>query len=464
MEAIMFIGRQQELKAIGQVLKKPSGSVLVYGKRKVGKTTLILEALKSSPSKTVYYECIKSSLQENVDGFVSALVNAAVLPAKIRFESFQDVFQYLNSYGQTLNIIIDEYPYLKQFCKGETVDSIFQSIIDNHLSNIRLFLSGSHIGMMKDLLASKNALYGRFSLVIKLTELDYSSAAAFYPDKSAYDKVAFYSVFGGSPFVNEQLDDAADLRQNIIQTLLNPLSSVYSYAENLLISDLTGSVNAERILSAIGNGKKRYCEIETKLGMSNNGLLSKQLKNLLEMDMLAKVNPVNKPNDSKKVYYELTDNLLRFWYAYIYKNKGALQMLGAGAFYENYIAPSLTTFISHRFEEIVRTYFSLQVKEGKRRGILHIGTYYYDDSARKMHGEFDVVLQKQDRYDVYEVKYLTSALSVNAMREEVAQIRSIQGLNIGEIGFVSVNGFAQEPPEYECIDGNMLYDAQLSAK
>lgn len=396
----MFIGRQEELKAIQAVLDKKSGSVLVYGKRKVGKTTLILEALKSSKDTTVYYECLKSSMQDNINGFVSVLVKTKVLPVQIGFSSFQEVFQYLNMLDKTLNIIIDEYPYLKQFNKGETVDSIFQTIIDNNITNIRLFISGSHVGMMKDLLEEKNALYGRFSLNIKLEELNYRETAVFYSDKTVYDKIAFYSVFGGSPFVNEQLDSKSDLKQNILKTVLNPLNAVYAYAENLLVSDLSGSVNAERILNVIANGKKKYGEIESKLGLTNNGLLSKQLKTLLDMDMVSKVYPINKEDDNKKVSYEMTDNLLRFWYTYVYKNKSALQMLGAEAFYDNYIEPSITTFISHRFEEIARTFFSLQVKEGKRKGIFRIGTYYYDDSATKTNGEFDVVLQRKADYDL----------------------------------------------------------------
>ena len=331
----MFIGRQEELKAIQAVLDKKSGSVLVYGKRKVGKTTLILEALKSSKDTTVYYECLKSSMQDNINGFVSVLVKTKVLPVQIGFSSFQEVFQYLNTLDKTLNIIIDEYPYLKQFNKGATVDSIFQTIIDNNITNIRLFISGSHVGMMKDLLEEKNALYGRFSLNIKLKELNYRETAVFYNDKTVYDKIAFYSVFGGSPFVNEQLDSKSDLKQNILKTVLNPLNAVYSYAENLLVSDLSGSVNVERILNVIANGKKKYGEIESKLGLTNNGLLSKQLKTLLDMDMVSKVYPINKEDDNKKVSYEMTDNLLRFWYTYVYKNKSALQVLGAEAFYDN---------------------------------------------------------------------------------------------------------------------------------
>ncbi len=453
----MFIGRQEELKAIQGILERKSGSVLVYGKRKVGKTTLILEALKSSKDTTVYYECLKSSMQDNINGFVSVLVKIKVLPVQMGFSSFQEVFQYLNTLDKTLNIIIDEYPYLKQFNKGETVDSIFQTIIDNNITNIRLFISGSHVGMMKDLLEEKNALYGRFSLNIKLKELNYRETAVFYNDKTAYDKIAFYSVFGGSPFVNEQLDVRADLKQNILRTVLNPLNAVYSYAENLLVSDLSGSVNAERILNVIANGRKKYGEIESKLGLTNNGLLSKQLKTLLDMDMVSKVYPINKEDDNKKVSYEMTDNLLRFWYNYVYKNKSALQMLGAEAFYDNYIEPSITTFISHRVEEIARTFFSLQVKEGKRKGIFRIGTYYYDDSATKTNGEFDVVLQRKDNYDIYEVKYYSKPLSLKEMQAEEEQIRNIKGLAVGTIGFISVNGFENLSSKYECVSGDDLY-------
>lgn len=453
----MFIGRQEELKAIQAVLDKKSGSVLVYGKRKVGKTTLILEALKSSKDTTVYYECLKSSMQDNINGFVSVLVKTKVLPVQIGFSSFQEVFQYLNMLDKTLNIIIDEYPYLKQFNKGETVDSIFQTIIDNNITNIRLFISGSHVGMMKDLLEEKNALYGRFSLNIKLKGLNYRETAVFYSDITVYDKIAFYSVFGGSPFVNEQLDSKSDLKQNILKTVLNPLNAVYAYAENLLVSDLYGSVNAERILNVIANGKKKYGEIESKLGLTNNGLLSKQLKTLLDMDMVSKVYPINKEDDNKKVSYEMTDNLLRFWYTYVYKNKSALQMLGAEAFYDNYIEPSITNFISHRFEEIARTFFSLQVKEGKRKGIFRIGTYYYDDSITKTNGEFDVVLQRKDNYDVYEVKYYSKPLSLTEMQEEEEQIIDIKGLAVGNIGFISVSGFEEVPYEYDCICGDELY-------
>jgi AAA+ ATPase superfamily predicted ATPase len=454
----MFIGRLDELNTLYRLLEKPSASVMIYGKRKVGKTTLISEALKASTDKTIYYECLKAPMQENIDGFVAMLVYEKILPVQLTFKSFTDVFAYMNTVDATFNVVIDEYPYLKAFAKPETVDSIFQSVIDNNLKNIRLFISGSHIGMMKDLLEEKNALYGRFTTTICLKELDYLTASEFYKGKSVYDKIAMYAVFGGSPYINCALDEAKSLKENIIATLLNPTSYVYNYAEHLLISDYTNAINAERIFYAISNGKRKYSEIEERLGLKANGNLSKQLNSLEKMDIIAKTYPINKLDDKKKVSYEVRDNLLRFYYAFIYKNKSALQMIGAEAFYEEYIEGAIITFISHRFEEIARTYFSLCVQKGKLRGISNIGTFYYDDSTTRSNGEFDVVLEHKDTYDIYGVKYYSEPMQLREIHEEVAQINAIKGLRIGKIGFIATAGYEETPDGYDFIDINNLYN------
>lgn len=192
------------------------------------------------------------------------------------------------------------------------------------------------------------------------------------------------------------------------------------------------------------------------LGLNSNGILSKQMKVVLTMELVLKVSPINKPEDARKTRYEMTDNLLRFYYTFIYSNKSALEMLGAEAFYEEYIEDALVTFISHRFEDICRTYFSHQVKSRKLTGVLNIGTYYYDDSKNKKNGEFDVVLQRKDAFDIYEVKYLTSPMSRKQMQAEIAQVSEIKGIKVGTVGFISVNGF-EDTGDYVCLDGEALY-------
>ena len=401
--------------------------------------------------------CLRSTPEDNVEGFVRALQSEKVIPVPLAFKTFDDVFSYLNTLKGTFNIIIDEYPYLKAFAKPETVDSVFQSIIDNHLGNIRLFLSGSHVEMMKDLLEEKNALYGRFSLTLHLKELNYRESALFYPEKPVYDKAGLYAVFGGSPYINGFLDPGQTLSENIIGTVLNESHPVYQYAEHLLISDDANMKSAERILSAIANGKKKYSDIENALGMKNNGLLSKQLSFLLRMEIVSKTFPVNKPDDSKKCSYEINDNLLRFFFSYVYRNKSALRVLGPEAFFDAFVADSLTTFISHRFEEIARAYFSLRVRSGSMKGITNIGTYYYDDSVTRTKNEFDAVLERGGTVDVYEVKYTSSPLRNGEMKKEEEQIRKLKGLRVGRIGFVSVSGFEQNTDAYDLITGEDLY-------
>ena len=451
----MFIGREKELALLQQ--DYIGKAVMVYGKRRVGKTTLIQKALKVSRYRTVYFECLKGTMQDNISGFVQELVRAKILPVPLNFGALQDVFTYLNALPEKIIVVIDEYPYLKAMNDSATVDSIFQNIIDNRLANIELILSGSHIGMMKDTLQEKNALYGRFAVTIKLNELNYLEAAKFYPDKTPYDKAAHYAVFGGSPFVNQALNPAATIRENIINTILNPMSAVYLYASQLLLSDYSVKINAERIFSVIGNGKKRYTEIEDKLEVKKTGNLSKQIKSLIDLEIIARNSPINKIGDNKNSTFEINDNLLRFYFTFIYKNASALQVLGAEAFYDEYIAPALTDFISRRFEGICRDYFSLQVRSGEMKGVRNIGSYYYDDPIHRKNGEFDVAQKFADGYEIYEAKYYAQPMTLDEINREVQQVEEIKELTVKQIGFIAINGFAEREEPYLYLDGNDIF-------
>lgn len=451
----MFIGREKELTLLQQ--DYIGKAVMVYGKRRVGKTTLIQKALENCQYQTVYYECSKGAMQDNIDGLVRELVRVKILPVPLNFSTLQDVFIYLNALPQKIVVVIDEYPYLKKATDSATVDSLFQNIIDNRLSNIELILSGSHIGMMKDLLQEKNALYGRFAVTIKLNELNYLDAARFYPDRTPYDKVAHYAVFGGSPFVNQALNPAATLRENVISTILNPVSAVYLYASQLLLSDYSVKINAERIFSVIGNGKKRYTEIEDKLDVKKTGNLSKQIKSLTELEIVSRNSPINKIGDNKKATFEINDNLLRFYFTFIYKNASALQVLGAEAFYDEYVAPTLADFISRRFEDICRDYFSLLVRSGKLKGVRNIGSYYYDDPVHRKNGEFDVALELADGYAIYEAKYYAKPMTLDEIHREVQQVANIKELAVKQLGFIAINGFVEQEKPYTYLDGNDIF-------
>ena len=451
----MFVGREQELALLQQ--EHIGKTLMVYGKKRVGKTTLILKALEQCPYQTVYFECLKGTMQDNIDGLVQELVRVKVLPVPLAFSSLQDVFAYLNTMTQKMVVVVDEYTHLYAMNDSGVVDSVFQSIIDNRLSNIELILSGSHIGMMKDLLQEKNPLYGRFAASIKLEELNYLDAAKFYPDKSAYDKVAHYAVFGGSPFINQALNPVATLRENIIDTVLNPMSSVYLYASQLVFADNALNVNAERIFFALGNDRKRYTEIEDALGVKKTGNLAKQIKTLTDHEILSRSIPINKPNDNKKATYELNDNLLRFYYAFVYKNSSALQVLGAEAFYDEFIAPVLTDFITLRFGGICRDYFSLQVRSGRMNGVRNIGSYYLDTAVRCENKEFPIAVELADGYAVYLAKCSTQPMTLDEIHSEAQRMEGVNDPGIKQLGFISINGFVEQEKPYIYLDDNDIF-------
>lgn len=451
----MFVGREEELALLRE--EHIGKAVMVYGKRRVGKTTLILKALEQCSYQTVYFECLKGTMQENINGLVQELVRVKVLPVPLAFSSLQDVFAYLNTLTQKMVVVVDEYTHLYAMNDSAVVDSVFQSIIDNRLSNIELILAGSHIGLMKGLLQERNPLYGRFAVSIKLEELNYLDAAKFYPDKSAYDKVAHYAVFGGSPFINQALNPAATLRENIIDTVLNPMSSVYLYASQLVFADNALNVNAERIFFALGNDRKRYTEIEDALRVKKTGNLAKQIKTLTDLEILARSIPINKPNDNKKATYELNDNLLRFYYAFVYKNSSALQVLGAEAFYDEYVAPVLTHFIAHHFEDICREYFSLQVRSGRMNGVRSIGSYYLDTAVRCEIKEFPVSVELADGYAVYLPKYSAQPMTIDEIHGEAQRMEGVNDPGIKQLGFISINGFVEQEKPYIYLDDNDIF-------
>lgn len=451
----MFVGREEELALFQH--EHIGKAVMVYGKKRVGKTTLILKGLEQCPYQTVYFECLKGTMQDNIAGFVQELVRIKVLPVPLAFSSLQDVFAYLNTMPQIIVVVVDEYTHLYAMNDSAVVDSVFQSIIDNRLSNIELILAGSHIGMMKDLLQERNPLYGRFATSIKLDEMNYLDAAKFYPDKSAYDKVAHYAVFGGSPFINQALNPAATLRENIISTILNPMSPVYLYASQLVFADNALNVNAERIFFALGNDRKRYTEIEDALGVKKTGNLAKQIKTLTDHEILSRSIPINKPNDNKKATYELSDNLLRFYYTFVYKNTSALQVLGAEAFYDEFIAPVLTDFITLRFEGICRDYFSLQVRSGRMNGVRNIGSYYLDTAVRCENKEFPIAVELADGYAVYLAKCSTQPMTLDEIHGEAQRMEGVNDPGIRQLGFISLNGFVEQEKSYTYLDGNDIF-------
>ncbi len=331
--------------------------------------------------------------------------------------------------------------------QAERIDSEFQNIIDNNLNNINLILSGSIVNIMESLTEHHSPLYGRFTDTIILNELSYIDAKLMLNGISNNDVVAFYSVFGGSPYVLDKIDTKKSIRENICDLLLNESGKLIFHLNNNVINKLENDPDLHDILNVIKNGSKKYSEIEDQCNIETSGLLDKRLKKLMDLNIIEAKYPIDKENDKRKKYYQIKDNLLKFYYAYVFRQNNKINLLGENRYYDLYIEPSLKTFISLRFENIVKSYFSIAVKKGLYPDIIDIGSYFTSNN------EFDCVIKKTDNsYSVYEVKYYTKPINAAIVQKELEQIKEIKGLNITEIGFISSSGFTSKQDGITYID------------
>lgn len=456
----MFIGREEELKRLVDCLKtNKKTAILIYGKRRIGKSTLICHAAKSFDGVVINHQCIRSSYRGNVI-FLAKSISAALDLPEIRFENLIDIFTMLGKQKEKILLVLDEYQYLKSSLTVGEMDSHMQLIFDRLPENVKLILCGSYISVMKELLTEGNPLFGRFTDIIHLKDMNYLDASKFMNGYSIRQKAEAYSVFGGSPYVLSTLDYELSIEDNIKKYLIPENSVLTTYIENVALAEIKNTFDI-RILEIIGNGKKKYSEILNCLDMADNGKLDKQLNYLLDMETIRKVYPINKKNDRKKSYYEINDNLMRFYFAMIFGNVGRIAITGADYFYRNSIEPKMLTFISLRFEELVKQFFSMMVKSGKITGVVDVGSYWYDNSEKKENGQFDCVIEYDNAYDIFEVKFYDKPMSQDQCDEEANQIRAIKGLNNIGIGFVCSAGFETKTDKYRYYDLEEIYRVDI---
>ena len=458
----MFLKRDEELKELsGFIDAEGKTAAMIYGIRQIGKSSLLLQAVKDR-SDVLYFECLDSPIEENLMQLSRKAATQLNLP-RLAADDIISFFDALLAFDRQFIIILDEYQYLKRNSSIGNMDSYMQSIIDSLKdSRIKIILSGSYVTDMKELLEKDNPLFNRFSLILHLKEMDYFDAAAFYPELPPYERIAFYSVFGGSPNALSLINQEASLEENIRTLLLNENAPLRFYVEYILFHELRKAQSANAVMDVLGNSKFRFSEIDERVRGVEEKNLNRQLKVLLDMEAIEKVSPINAKDDKRKTFYTITNNLVRFYYAYIFSCRDEIRRLGADTFYRMYIAPSIGTFISYRAESIARSYFVRQARKDTLGDVLDIGTYWYDDRKAKKNGEFDCVIKRRDSYDIYEVKYLKDKISIRMMEDEIAKIKAIEGLRIGTIGFISISGFEADLPGIKQITGEDLYRSDTS--
>lgn len=457
-----FIGRSKQLNQLKREMTSDEMRMsLIYGRRRVGKSELVKQAIRESGIKSIYYECRQMTEESNVQSICEVISEVQNLP-KLGYTYFDELMEYVFSLGKKENIVfvLDEYPYLRENVKG--LDSILQSLVDKYrdISKLKLIILGSYVDIMKSLLEHSNPLFGRIDLTINLKQMDYYESAMFYPDLSLEDKVRIYSVFGGIPYFNRLIDDKKTAKENIIDLIASPGARLENEIAMYLNAEISKIVNANEVFKALARGFTKYSDILSQSHVSSGPTLVDVLEKLIKMEVVEKRVPINDENNKRKAGYYICDNLSLFYYRYIFRYSSQLNIMDSGVFYDKYIAHDFEEmYVPHKFEEICRQYLIRQNRIGNIQPVLEkIGKYYYDDPKTHTNGEFDVVSLDENGYVFYEVKFRKSKISKQVINEEIQQVKNT-GLNCYKYVFFSRSGFTvKETDEIRHIELAQLYD------
>ena len=329
--SMKFINRKNELEFLEkQWREKKAQLIVVYGKRRVGKTELIKQFIKDKPA--VYFLADKRTTIEQLRelGRIMGKYFGDNILAKQGFVEWLDVFIYLGEKAKKkpFVLVVDEYPYLVETDK--TISSIFQKGWDEYLKDSKIFLilCGSSVSMMEsETLIYKAPLYGRRTGQILLKPLSFFDAWQFFPKKNFREFLSIFTITGGVPAYLLQIDPQISIQQNIKQKIFPKTEFLHNEVEFILKEELRAPKNYLSILKAIAWGKRKFGEIANETGLLKN-ILTKYLNTLINLQLIEKEVPVTEktPHKSRRGIYQIVDNFFRFWFQYVFPYKSNLEI------------------------------------------------------------------------------------------------------------------------------------------
>ena len=305
----MFLCRERELQFLERrYCKEDTECIVIYGRRRVGKTALINEFVKDK--KVIFFPALKANDADNLEA-LSKSITQYLHPEAVSspvYRSFDDAFSTITSIVRTDRVIfvIDEFPYL---CDADSsIPSRLQHLLDYDWKNSGLFLilCGSSMSFMeKEVLSEKSPLFGRRTAQLKLEPLSFSDSARFHPDLSPEVNALIYGITGGIPHYINKLQVNGSIRDALLENYFNRSAYLFEEPDNLLRQELREPAVYNSIITAIAEGSSRQSEISSKVHL-DTASCAKYLKVLSELGIVQKVEPVINQS-KKKVIYRITD-------------------------------------------------------------------------------------------------------------------------------------------------------------
>ncbi len=433
----MFVNRNRELELLNEEYSHNTFRFsILYGRRRVGKTTLLKEYIREKPS--IYFLVTLESFNivlKRFQDIVADFLNDEFLRG-LQLKSVKQLFEYIanKTFKKKLIIIIDEFQYLTKI--ERSMPSQFQFIVDELLKNknIHLILCGSIISMMYEQTLSYNSpLYGRRTSAIKLEALDFKYLNNFFPNKTQNELIELYAVVYGVPKYLEMFKDTDDIFTSIEKNILDSTAYLYNEPQFILQNEVNEPITYFSILETIAGGEHKIGNIASKLNKNVQNITS-FISKLIELDIIYKEVPITESNPlkSKKGLYFIKDNFFRFWFHYVLPYKSQLE-IGNSKFVLKKIEENFSGFVAKIYEDLAIKHI-LQNYE-----VLKCGRWWSKSQ------EIDAIGIAQEYLIVAECKYSNKKVGVDILEALQDKVKYIDTkLPIKKYLLFSKSGFTKE--------------------
>ncbi len=464
----MFINRESELKHLEEEYSKDTSKLIVlYGRRRVGKTALIEEFGKNKKD-FIYYLADQQTETQQIESFKERVYEYTHddFLMKTRFENWDQFFSYLTKIlpaDKRFVIGIDEITYIIK--SSPAFLSILQKYWDMFFSKTKIFLivSGSLVGMMvRELLNYDSPLYGRRTSQILLKAFDFKNASKFLKNFGIEEKVVLYSIIGGVAKYLLLIEENSS-REFIRKKMIEKEGFFYQEGIFLLSQEFKNPNVYLSILKAIAMGHTKLNEISNFAGIEGKKV-TRYLDVLNEIGLVMRHVPVTEdPVKFRKGVYCIEDNFMNFWFRFVLPNRSQIELRDTENLLEK-IVDSLPDYASSAFEQIGMEFLQEINRSGKLPAqFTHWGRWW----DRK--NEIDITAINRDTLDILfcECKWQKRKTDADVVRYLIDKAPSVNWFNEDRkehFAVISKSGFSGEAIKIAKENGVLLFDLKEMEK
>lgn len=435
----MFVARERELDALERMYHKDSFQMaVIYGRRRVGKTSLIDEFAKDKP--TLFFTAQQKTTQQNLELFSAAAYAFLHMPETLpAFGTWHDAISFVAQRAASWEasdpfvFVFDEFPYAAT--ADPSLPSTLQIAIDHGFlqTNAKIVLCGSNEGFMEtEVLGSKSPLFGRRTMQIRLQPFDYLDAARMLPGASSEELVAYYATFGGTPYYLAQIEPGRGYAANVHDLCFDRLGMLYEEPLMLLREELQEPALYNSTLDAIGSGATTASRIAQQAGINQNSI-GRYLRILSDLGIIEKAVPLGGGTSSRDARWHIRDPFFAYWYRFVSRYLGSIEE-GAGEIVSRYAiqGQAFDTYVGKQFEKVCLQWTMRQNAAGELPfAALEFGQWWGTDPTAHEQADIDVVATNAIEHEllVGECKWRNSFNESDAIKTLDHRSTLLRGFN-----------------------------------